>query len=97
MIATMAPFGHISHATVTLRPDGRVEIGVGTSEFGNGTTTVHTQIVATDLGTTPDRIRLHHSDTDAARHNGSPCAYFVQLRIAGLGGGSYRGNSAAIS
>ncbi|MGO3220706.1 molybdopterin-dependent oxidoreductase, partial [Microbacterium gubbeenense] len=69
MIATMAPFGHISHATVTLRPDGCVDIGIGTSEFGNGTTTVHTQIVATDLGTTPDRIRLHHSDTDAARHD----------------------------
>ncbi|WP_110589849.1 molybdopterin-dependent oxidoreductase [Microbacterium suaedae] len=69
MIATMAPFGHISHVTVTLRPDGSIDVGVGTSEFGNGTTTVHTQIVATDLATTPDRIRLHHSDTDAAPYD----------------------------
>jgi len=69
MIATMAPFGHISHVTVTLTPDGVYELGVGTSEFGNGTTTVHTQIVATDLQTGADRIRLHHSDTDAARHD----------------------------
>ncbi len=30
------------------------EIGVGTAEFGNGTTTVHAQLVATALGTTVD-------------------------------------------
>ncbi len=69
MIATMAPFGHISHATLDLTPDGRYCVGIGTAEFGNGTTTVHAQIVATDLGTTPDRVFLHHADTDAARHD----------------------------
>lgn len=69
MIATMAPFGHISRVTVTLRPDGRYRVGVGTSEFGNGTTTVHTQIAATDLATGFDRIELHHSDTDAAPYD----------------------------
>lgn len=69
MIATMAPFGHISHVTVTVRPDGRYRVGIGTSEFGNGTTTVHAQIVATDLATSLDRVDLHHSDTDAARHD----------------------------
>lgn len=72
MIATMAPFGHVSHVTITLRPDGRYRVGIGTSEFGNGTTTVHTQIVATDLATTLDRVDLHHSDTDAARHDTGP-------------------------
>lgn len=66
MIATMAPRGHIAKTTITLRPDGAVVLGVGTSEFGNGTTTVHAQIVATDLGTTVDRIRLTNSDTDGA-------------------------------
>lgn len=69
MIATMAPFGHISHVTLTVGPDGRYRVGIGTTEFGNGTTTVHTQIVATDLSTTLDRVDLHHSDTDAARHD----------------------------
>lgn len=69
MIATMAPFGHISHVTLDVTPDGRYRVGIGTAEFGNGTTTVHTQIVATDLATTPDRVDLHHSDTDAARHD----------------------------
>ncbi|GAA4379402.1 molybdopterin-dependent oxidoreductase [Agromyces bauzanensis] len=69
MIATTAPRGHIAKTSVLLRPDGTVTLGVGTSEFGNGTTTVHAQIVATDLGTTVDRIRLHNSDTDGARYD----------------------------
>lgn len=69
MIATMAPFGHISEVTVTLTPDGIYRLGVGTSEFGNGTTTVHTQIVATDLDTDGAHIRLHNSDTDGTSHD----------------------------
>src|SRR5665647_3942036 len=40
------------------------EIAIGTVEFGEGTSTVHVQIAATNLGTTPDRIRLVQSDTD---------------------------------
>ncbi|GII99689.1 CO/xanthine dehydrogenase Mo-binding subunit [Sediminihabitans luteus] len=69
LIATMAPFGHRADVTVALGPDGRYEIGVGTAEFGNGTTTVHTQIVATALGTTPDRVAVRQSDTDAVRYD----------------------------
>lgn len=69
MIATMAPFGHISKVTVTLAPSGTYDVGIGTTEFGNGTTTVHTQIVATDLETSADRVRLRHSDTDAAPYD----------------------------
>jgi CO/xanthine dehydrogenase Mo-binding subunit len=33
-------------------------------EFGEGTSTAHVQIAATQLGTTPSRIRLVQSDTD---------------------------------
>jgi putative selenate reductase molybdopterin-binding subunit len=69
MIATMAPFGHISKVTVALAPDGFYELGVGTTEFGNGTTTVHAQIVATVMGTGVDRIRIRQSDTDAADYD----------------------------
>ncbi len=69
MIATMAPRGHISKTTVTLRPDGRYVLGVGTSEFGNGTTTVHTQIVSTVLATTVERIEMTNSDTDGAEYD----------------------------
>jgi CO/xanthine dehydrogenase Mo-binding subunit/aerobic-type carbon monoxide dehydrogenase small subunit (CoxS/CutS family) len=68
-IATMPPRGHHAHTTVELTGGGRYRIGVGTAEFGNGTTTVHTQLVATALGTTPDRVDVHQSDTDAAEHD----------------------------
>ena len=68
MIATMAPRGHFSETIGDARaPTAATSLGVGTTEFGNGTTTVHAQIVATDLGTTPDRIGLRNSDTDVRR------------------------------
>ncbi|MFW0784313.1 molybdopterin cofactor-binding domain-containing protein [Gordonia sp. CPCC 206044] len=68
-IATMAPRGHISRARVAVDAEGIYHVGVGTAEFGNGTTTVHTQIAATTMGTAADRIRLSHGDTDAADHD----------------------------
>ncbi|WP_382304766.1 molybdopterin-dependent oxidoreductase [Herbiconiux sp. UC225_62] len=69
MIATLPPRGHFSQASITLEADGRYLIGVGTSEFGNGTTTVHTQIASSVLGTTVDRVRIQQSDTDAAKYD----------------------------
>ncbi|GAA3657826.1 molybdopterin-dependent oxidoreductase [Microbacterium marinilacus] len=69
MIATLAPRGHIAHATATLRPDGTVDLATGTAEFGNGTTTVQRQIAASVLGLGLDRIRLSHADTDAVAHD----------------------------
>ncbi|TFC93877.1 MULTISPECIES: molybdopterin cofactor-binding domain-containing protein [Cryobacterium] len=71
MIATTPPRGHYAQASVTLNtaalgPLGeRYTVRVGTAEFGNGTTTVHAQLAATALNTTPDRIRILQSDTDA--------------------------------
>lgn len=61
---TAPPTEHISNALATLRDDGTYEIAVGTVEFGEGTSTVHVQIAATNLGTTPARIHLVQSDTD---------------------------------
>jgi CO/xanthine dehydrogenase Mo-binding subunit len=69
MIATLAPRGHISHTTATLRPDGTYVLGVGTAEFGNGTTTVHRQIAASVLSASFDRIELRGSDTDSVMHD----------------------------
>jgi putative selenate reductase molybdopterin-binding subunit len=69
MIAAGPPGGHFADATVTLLPDGRYELAVGTAEFGNGSTTVHAQIVADELRTTPDRIVIRQSDTDVVRHD----------------------------
>ena len=69
MIATTPPRGHRSQASVQLLAGSRYLVRVGTTEFGNGTTTVHAQIAATALHTTVDRIDLVHSDTDAAGYD----------------------------
>ena len=69
MIATIPPRGHAAEASVTVDADGTWTIAVGTAEFGNGTTTVHTQILASAVGTTADRIRVRQSDTDATGHD----------------------------
>jgi CO/xanthine dehydrogenase Mo-binding subunit/aerobic-type carbon monoxide dehydrogenase small subunit (CoxS/CutS family) len=61
---TAPPTDHISDAWATLLDDGTYEIAVGTVEFGEGTSTAHVQIAATNLGTTPSRIHLVQSDTD---------------------------------
>ncbi|MFJ4742490.1 molybdopterin-dependent oxidoreductase [Streptomyces sp. NPDC088775] len=69
MIATGPPGGHIADARAALLPDGSFELGLGTAEFGNGTTTVHRQIAAGELATTVDRITVRQSDTDVVRHD----------------------------
>lgn len=69
MLSTMAPGGHISHTTATLRPDGTYLVAAGTAEFGNGTTTVLRQIAATVLEASFDRLSLRHADTDAVHHD----------------------------
>ena len=69
MIATIPPRGHRAEVTVELNPEGRYTVSIGTAEFGNGTSTVHTQLAATALATTSDRIELRQSDTDATGYD----------------------------
>ena len=69
MIAAGPPGGHHADAVATLLPDGSYELAVGTADFGSGSTTVHAQIAADALGTTPDRIAVRQSDTDVVRHD----------------------------
>ncbi len=69
MIATIPPRGHFAEASVTVTPDGDYLLSVGTAEFGNGTTTVHTQLAATELNTTPDRITIRQSDTQTTGYD----------------------------
>jgi putative selenate reductase molybdopterin-binding subunit len=69
MLDTTPPGGHVAHAAVAERADGRFEVSVGTSEFGNGTTTVHVQLAAGALGVATDRIVIRQSDTDAVAHD----------------------------
>src|SRR5690606_25627882 len=69
MIATIPPRGHHANVTVSVDADGEYTVAVGTAEFGNGTTTVHVQLVATELATAPDRVRVRQSDTAASGHD----------------------------
>jgi CO/xanthine dehydrogenase Mo-binding subunit/aerobic-type carbon monoxide dehydrogenase small subunit (CoxS/CutS family) len=69
MIDTIPPRGHRAESRVTLMPEGTYELKVGTAEFGNGTTTVHGQIIASLLGTTVSRVRIKQSDTDYITHD----------------------------
>lgn len=61
---TAPPTEHRSEARLSLEADGSYLLAIGTCEFGNGTTTQHTQIAASTLGTTTSRVHIVQSDTD---------------------------------
>ncbi|MFN3867342.1 MAG: xanthine dehydrogenase family protein molybdopterin-binding subunit, partial [Demequina sp.] len=69
MIATLPPRGHRAVASVRIGADGVYRVGVGTAEFGNGSVTVHTQIVSEVMGVPRERVRITHSDTDATPYD----------------------------
>jgi CO/xanthine dehydrogenase Mo-binding subunit len=69
MLDTIPPGGHDGRARIAARPDGRYELFTGTSEFGNGTTTVHLQIAASVLGCDPGDIDVVSADTDRSGHD----------------------------
>jgi putative selenate reductase molybdopterin-binding subunit len=69
LINTIPPRGHYAETDVRLLPDGTYQLMVGTTEFGNGTSTVHIQLAATALGTTPDRVAIAQSDTALVVHD----------------------------
>ena len=56
-------------ARIVSRSGGEYELTVGTAEFGNGTTTVHAQIAASVLNTTPASIHIRQSDTALIGHD----------------------------
>ena len=64
MHGAVPPTEHRSEARLGLREDGYYHLAIGTAEFGNGTTTVHGQIVSSVLGSTASRVRIVQSDTD---------------------------------
>jgi CO/xanthine dehydrogenase Mo-binding subunit len=69
MINTVPPRGHFAHTKLRLLPDGTYQADVGTTEFGNGTTTVHAQLAATALSTDASLIAVRQSDTDLIEHD----------------------------
>jgi putative selenate reductase molybdopterin-binding subunit len=69
MLDTIPPGGHPGRSRVAERPEGGFAAFVGTAEFGNGTTTVHRQIVAHVLGCDPADVAVFSSDTDRSGHD----------------------------
>jgi putative selenate reductase molybdopterin-binding subunit len=69
MLDTIPPGGHDGRVRVAERPNGQYQLFVGTSEFGNGTTTVHRQLAASVLRCDPDDIEVISSDTDRSGHD----------------------------
>jgi len=69
LLDTIPPGGHPGHSIVAERPGGGYAAFVGTAEFGNGTTTVHRQLVADVLGCEPADVLVFSSDTDRSGHD----------------------------
>jgi putative selenate reductase molybdopterin-binding subunit len=69
MLDTIPPGGHAGRSRVAERPDGKYAAFVGTAEFGNGTTTIHRQLVADVLGCEPADVLIFSSDTDRSGHD----------------------------
>jgi carbon-monoxide dehydrogenase large subunit len=62
--------GPEEEATVTIRPDGRVDVVVGTFSHGQGHTTTYSQILSETLGVDFDRINIIQGDTDLVKFGG---------------------------
>jgi CO/xanthine dehydrogenase Mo-binding subunit len=69
MLDSSPPGGHYAHARIEQRAGGGYTLRVGTTEFGNGTATVHRQLAAEALGVAVADIELLQSDTDLVGHD----------------------------
>ena len=69
MLDTVPPGGHIAHARIAERSGGGYILWVGTTEFGNGTSTVHRQLAAHALGSGVAEIELRQADTGLVQHD----------------------------
>jgi putative selenate reductase molybdopterin-binding subunit len=69
MHGSVPPTEHRSEARLGLGEDGNYHLAIGTAEFGNGTTTVHRQIVSSVLNSTASRVRVIQSDTDSTGYD----------------------------
>ena len=69
MHGSVPPTEHRSEARLGLGDDGNYHLAIGTAEFGNGTTNVHRQIVASVLGSTASRVQIINSDTDSTGYD----------------------------
>lgn len=58
--------GDPSQAWIKMKPDGHVDVFAGTVDVGQGSKTVHTQIVGDALGVPYDWITMNNADTDSS-------------------------------
>jgi putative selenate reductase molybdopterin-binding subunit len=63
------PTEHRSGAQMTLLPDDRYHLAVGSAEMGNGSVTSHRQIAASILGARADHVDIINADTDRAPYD----------------------------
>jgi CO/xanthine dehydrogenase Mo-binding subunit len=58
--------GDPSQCWIKVKPDGRVDVFAGTSDIGNGSKTIQTQIVAETIGVPVDWVTYDNSNTDSS-------------------------------
>ena len=78
--------GDPSQAWIKLKPDGRVDVFAGTVDIGQGSKTVHTQIVADALGVPFDWVTMDNSNTDSS----AVCTGTFASRGTFIGGNAVR-------
>src|SRR5207237_8969952 len=78
--------GDPSQAWIKLKPDGRVDVFAGTVDIGQGSRTVHTQIVADTLGVPYDWVTMDNTNTDSS----AVCTGTFASRGTFIGGNAVR-------
>jgi CO/xanthine dehydrogenase Mo-binding subunit len=78
--------GDPSQAWIKLKPDGRVDVFAGTVDVGQGSKTVHSQIVADALGVPYDWVTMDNTNTDSS----AVCTGSFASRGTFIGGNAVR-------
>src|SRR5436853_3295575 len=78
--------GDPSQAWIKLKPDGRVDVFAGTVDIGQGSKTVHSQIVADTLGVPYEWVTMDNSNTDSS----AVCTGTFASRGTFIGGNAVR-------
>jgi CO/xanthine dehydrogenase Mo-binding subunit len=73
-----------SRAAVTLTRDGELQVLSGSTEFGQGTTTLFGQIVAETLGVSPERVSVLQPDTARVPNSGPTVASRTCMMVGRL-------------
>ena len=89
--------GDPSQAWIKMKPDGRVDVFSGTSDIGNGSKTIQSQIVADTLGVPYDWVTYDNSNTDSSPrlHGDVRVAGDLRRGHGGEEGGRQRAHEAA--